>query len=126
CRPSCKETRRAGLPYDFSPEETHYDRNSYPRFISDGMSELNVSVKKACKQPVFQTRDRHRGRIERPSARWLTLRQTLRARPTAASMRPVELGISERPHYRDIAAITAKGAPIYGVDINVLQFVVIG
>jgi len=27
-------------------------------------------------------------------------------------MRPVELGISERPHYRDIAAITAKGAPI--------------
>jgi hypothetical protein len=41
-------------------------------------------------------------------------------------MRPVELGISERPHYRDIAAITAKGAPIYGVDINVLQFVVIG
>jgi hypothetical protein len=63
---------------------------------------------------------------ERPSARWLTLRQTLRARPTAASMWPVELGISERPHYRDIAAITAKGAPIYGVDINVLQFVVIG
>jgi hypothetical protein len=48
------------------------------------------------------------------------------ARPIAASMRPVELGISERPHYRDIAAITAKGAPIYGVDINVLQFVVIG
>jgi hypothetical protein len=35
------------------------------------MSELNGSVKKACKQPVFQTRDRHRARIERPSARWL-------------------------------------------------------
>jgi len=45
---------------------------------------------------------------------------------TAASMRPVALSILERPHYRDIAAITAKGAPIYGVDINVLQFVVIG
>jgi hypothetical protein len=39
-------------------------------------------------------------------------------------MRPVELGISERPHYRDIATVTAKGAPIYGVDIDVLQFVV--
>ena len=48
--------------------------------MSDGMSELNGSVKKACKQPVFQTRDRHRGRIERPSARWLTLRQTLRGK----------------------------------------------
>jgi hypothetical protein len=39
-------------------------------------------------------------------------------------MRPVELGISERPHYRDIATVTAKRAPIYGVDIDVLQFVV--
>jgi len=38
-------------------------------------------------------------------------------------VRPVELGISERTHYRDIAALTAKGAPIYGVDIDVLQFV---
>ena len=37
---------------------------------------------------------------------------------------PVELGISERAHYRDIVAITAKGVPIYGVDIDVLQFVV--
>jgi predicted DNA-binding transcriptional regulator YafY len=33
-------------------------------------------------------------------------------------MRPVELGISERPHYRDVATVTAKGAPIYGVDIE--------
>jgi predicted DNA-binding transcriptional regulator YafY len=49
-----------------------------------------------------------------------------KARPITAAARAVELGISERPHYRDIAAITAKGAPIYGVDINVLQFVVIG
>jgi len=39
-------------------------------------------------------------------------------------VRPLELGISERPHYRDIVAITAKGVPIYGVDIDVLQFVV--
>ena len=38
-------------------------------------------------------------------------------------MRPVELGISERTHYRDIAALTAKSAPIYGVDIDVLQFI---
>jgi predicted DNA-binding transcriptional regulator YafY len=48
------------------------------------------------------------------------------SKKNAAAARAVELGISERPHYRDIAAITAKGAPIYGVDINVLQFVVIG
>jgi hypothetical protein len=34
------------------------------------------------------------------------------ARPIAASKRPVELGISERPHYRDTATVTAKGALI--------------
>ena len=94
--------------------------------MSDGMSELNGSVKKACKQPVFQTRDRHRARIERPSARWLTLRQTLRGKcpPDRSLDAARRAGILEHPHYRDIATITAKGAPIYGVDIDVLQFVV--
>jgi hypothetical protein len=58
CRLSCKETRRAGLLYDFSVGETHYDRNSYPRFIGDGVSKLTGSVAEGCKQPAFQTRGR--------------------------------------------------------------------
>jgi hypothetical protein len=44
CRPSCNETRRAGLLCDFSVGETHYDRNSYPGFNGDGMSKLTGSV----------------------------------------------------------------------------------
>jgi len=35
CRPSCTENRRAGLLYDFSVREMHYDRNSHPRFIGE-------------------------------------------------------------------------------------------
>jgi hypothetical protein len=36
--------RRAGLLYDFSVGEMRYDRNSYPRFIGDGMSKLTGSI----------------------------------------------------------------------------------
>src|ERR1700730_15261687 len=39
-----QENRRAGLLYDFSVGEMHYDRNSHPRFIGDGMSNLTGSV----------------------------------------------------------------------------------
>jgi hypothetical protein len=39
-----QENRRAGLLYDFSVGEIHYDRNSHPRFIGDGMSNLTGSV----------------------------------------------------------------------------------
>jgi predicted DNA-binding transcriptional regulator YafY len=34
----------------------------------------------------------------------------------------VEPDVSQRTLDRDIAELTAKGAPIYGVDIDVLQF----
>ena len=43
CRP-CKENRRAGLLHDFSVGEMRYDRNSYPRFIGDGMSKLQCML----------------------------------------------------------------------------------
>jgi hypothetical protein len=36
----------------------HYDRNSHPRFIGDGMSKLTGSVAEGCKRPAFQTRGR--------------------------------------------------------------------
>jgi hypothetical protein len=131
CRPSCKETRRTGLPFDFSVGETHYDRNSCPRFIGDCKSELGRSVAEGCKQRAFRTRDRigfevapndfearhgagqrrHRWHgFTARAARWLTLLQTLRgkARPITASVRAVELGVSERMPYRDIAELTAQ------------------
>ncbi|MEJ1979073.1 MAG: YafY family protein [Acetobacteraceae bacterium] len=50
------------------------------------------------------------------TARLLTLLQILRgkSRPVTAAALAAELGISERTLYRDIAELTAQGAPIYG------------
>src|SRR5580692_7674849 len=50
------------------------------------------------------------------TTRLLTLIQLLRgrSRPMTASALASELGISERTAYRDIAELTAQGAPIYG------------
>jgi predicted DNA-binding transcriptional regulator YafY len=44
------------------------------------------------------------------------LLQTLRgrSRPVTASALAAELGVSERTLYRDIAELSAQGAPIYG------------
>jgi predicted DNA-binding transcriptional regulator YafY len=63
--------------------------------------------------------------VDLRAARWLMLLQTARgkSRPITASVLAVELGVSERTLYRDIAELTAQGAPIYGLDIDVLQFV---
>ena len=117
-RLSCKKNRRAELQCDFSVGEMHYDRNSYPRLIGDGMSKLTGSVAEGCKQPAFQTRigvgtevapndletrhgagqRRHRWRgFAARAARWLTLLQTLRgkcppARSLSAARRAGHLG----------------------------------
>jgi predicted DNA-binding transcriptional regulator YafY len=50
------------------------------------------------------------------STRLLMLLQTLRgrSRPVTASALAAELGVSERTLYRDIAELSAQGAPIYG------------
>lgn len=50
------------------------------------------------------------------SGRLLSLLQSLRGKTRAvtASALSVELGVSERTLYRDIAELTAQGAPIYG------------
>jgi hypothetical protein len=123
CRPSGKENRRAGLLYHFSVGETHYDRNSYPGFIGDGMSKLTSSVAEGGKQTAFQTRDRigiavapndfearhgagqrrHRWRGFARAAGWLMLLRTPRrkSRPIIASV----LAVSERTLDRDIAEL---------------------
>ncbi len=69
---------------------------------------------------------RHRWcRFAAGAARWLMLLQTPggKARPITAAARAVEVGVSERTLYRDIAELTTQGAPIYGVEIAVLQVV---
>jgi len=50
------------------------------------------------------------------TSRLLTLLQVLRGkkRPVTAAVLAAELEISERTLYRDIAELTALGAPIYG------------
>jgi predicted DNA-binding transcriptional regulator YafY len=50
------------------------------------------------------------------SGRLLSLLQSLRGktRPVTASTLSIELGVSERTLYRDIAELIAQGAPIYG------------
>ena len=50
------------------------------------------------------------------STRLLMLLQTLRgrSRPVTVSALAAELGVSERTLYRDIAELSAQGAPIYG------------
>ena len=50
------------------------------------------------------------------STRLLMLLQALRGRhrPVTASVLAVELGVSERTLYRDVADLVAQGAPIYG------------
>jgi hypothetical protein len=107
---------------------------------------LTRSAVEGCKQRAFHTRDRigievapndfearhgagqrrHRRRgFVAGTARWLTLLQTSRGRagPITASVRAVELGVSERMPYRDIAELTAQGAPINGVVIDVLRVI---
>ena len=50
------------------------------------------------------------------STRLLTLLQVLRgkSRAVTAAVLAAELGVSERTLYRDIAELSAQGAPIYG------------
>lgn len=50
------------------------------------------------------------------TTRLLTLLQMLRgkSRPVTAAVLAAELGVSERTLYRDIAELSAQGAPIYG------------